>query len=282
MKRNGTVTVWVTVVAALMAGVVALYVYDVAANGTPYTQYLFRMLAVVCVLAGTLVRLLNGTGRKSLAVYERAYEEELGYAFQNQPLWRKKLLCACRLYNESRYEKALKYLFDLLQKAEFERDAVPVLLFIALCYTDAGAPAEAIRAYQELLKADQNHALAHSNLGLLFMAEGDFAAARRHYDASIALLPENYYAYLNRANCLFRTGDYDGAIADAEAALTHKNNGAEAASLLTVLYALRGDEENKKKYYHLALTAGRSPEELNESIRHFLSEQNIPTGETAE
>ena len=62
------------------------------------------------------------------------------------------------------------------------------------------------------------------------------------------------------------------AIDDAKKALEIKNNGVEAADLLTVIYALRNDEENRRKYYHIALVSGKSPEELDEAICYFLNE----------
>ncbi|MBO5868145.1 MAG: tetratricopeptide repeat protein [Oscillospiraceae bacterium] len=279
MKQSTANKITITVVAVLAAALVGYYLYDVLYLGTPYTENLFRTIAILCLLIASLIRRLGSSGRLSLDIYEKEYKEELGYAFNHKPLLRKKLLCACRLYNESNYRKALKYLYELLGEAEFERDAVPVLLMIALCYTDVGVNEEAIAAYFELLKLDKNHAQAHSNLGLLLMREGENKTAIQHFDRSIELKPDNYYAYSNRANCYFRMMNYDLAIRDAKQALEYKNNGAEAASLLTIIYALMGDEENKKHYYHISIAAGKRPEDMNEAIEYFLSENNIPQEE---
>lgn len=277
MKRKNSNTIWIAVIILLMVGIIAFYLYDVIWLKNPYTKNLFRTAAIVCLLLGTLFKLIYGSGRKSLEVYEKAYANELGYAFKNKPLQRKKLLCACRLYDESNYGKALKYLFQLLQEVEFERDSVPVLLFIALCYTDAGVTEEAIKAYYELLKIDPKNSQVHSNLGGLFIQEGDFETALKHYNKSIEFNPKNYFAYLNRANYYFRINEFENAVSDAKQALEFKNNGVEAASLLTVIYALQGDEENKKKYYHISITSGEKPEDLNEAISYYLHEKSIPS-----
>lgn len=277
MKRKNSNTIWIAVIILLMVGIIAFYLYDVIWLKNPYTKNLFRTAAIVCLLLGTLFKLIYGSGRKSLEVYEKAYANELGYAFKNKPFQRKKLLCACRLYDESNYGKALKYLFQLLQEVEFERDSVPVLLFIALCYTDAGVTEEAIEAYYELLKIDPKNSQVHSNLGGLFIQEGDFETALKHYNKSIEFNPKNYFAYLNRANYYFRINEFENAISDAKQALEFKNNGVEAASLLTVIYALQGDEENKKKYYHISITSGEKPEDLNEAISYYLHEKSIPS-----
>lgn len=272
MKRSKANIISIVILMILLIGMIAFYLYDVIFLQTPYTRHLFRTLAVVCLLLGTLFRLINGGGRKGLGIYEKAYAEELGSAFTDRPFQRKKLLCACRLYNETNYGKALKYLFQLLRDAKTKEDCVPVLLFIALCYTDAGVNSEAIRAYSELLKVDPNNAQVHSNLGGLLATEGDFESALEHYNRSIEIKPENYYAYINRANYYFRKGEYEPAITDAKRALEFKNNGVEAASLLTVIYALRSDEENKKRYYHLSITSGKKPKDLDQAIEYFLSE----------
>ncbi len=273
MKKKALNIILIIFVVLLIIGIIGAYLYDVLFLKTPFADNLFRTLSIVFLLLGTLVRLIGGGGRKSLDIYEKAYAKELGYAFNNKPFQRKKLLCACRLYNESNYRKALKYLYQLLKETEFERDAVPVLLFIALCYTDAGVPDEAIRAYYEILKIDSENAQVHSNLGGLFIGVGDYETALMHYNKSIEILPENYYAYVNRANYYFRINDYDNAISDAKQALEYKNNGTEAASLLTIVYALLGDSENKKHYYHISITSGKNPKELDEAIEFYLSEQ---------
>ncbi len=77
------------------------------------------------------------------------------------------------------------------------------LLFIALCYTDAGLTGEAIKVYCDLLQIDPKNAQAHSNLGRLFMAEGDYESAIKHYNTSIELKANNYFPYVNRAKYTF-------------------------------------------------------------------------------
>ena len=272
-KRKIAVTALIVVVIISLIG---YYFVDVFYFKTPYNENIFRIISTVCILIATLIRVHRGTGRVDLSFYEKFYEKEIGYAFSNKPLQKKKLLCACRLYNEANYKKALKYLFSLLKETEFDRDIATVLLFIALCYTDAGVPEEAIKVYYDLFKIDSNNARAHSNIGTLHMQVGDFESALMHYNKSIEIKPDNYYAYSNRANYYFKINDFDKAIEDAKKALEIKNNGVEAASLLTIIYALRGDEENKKKYYHVTVSAGRSPEEINEAIKYYSEECFTP------
>ncbi len=277
MKKNKINIIFIVLIIAAIIGLVAYYFYDVFYNNTPYKDNLFRILAVVCMLIATAIRLAKTGSRRrnSLDVYEKAFADEIGFAFQNKPMSRKKLLCAIRLYHETNFSKALKYLYGLLKDCENDRDTAVVLLFIALCYTDAGYTEDAIKVYYDLLKTDPKDARAHSNLGILFVKHGDFESALKHYNKAIEITPDNYFAYVNRANYYFRINEYDNAIEDAKRALEIKNNGLEAASLLAVIFALTGDDENKKKYFHIAITSGKHPDELNAAIEFYLNENSI-------
>ncbi len=270
MKKKNKVNLIVAafIVIAIIA-LIGFYIYDIVCNGTPITENLFRALAVVFALLGTFIRVLNGCGRKGLDFYEKSYKDELGQAFVGKEFMRKKLLCAVRLYNENHFEKALKYLSQLANEAEHHRDLSAVLFFSALCYTDMGLEDCAINEYYKLLRVDCRNSTAHSNLGLLLVKSGSYDDALNHFEEAISIDSENYYAYLNKASCLFRKGEYDKAIDSAKTALEKKNNGMEAASLLTIIYALLGDEENRKKYFHISITNGERPEELNQAIQFY-------------
>ena len=92
MKRKTVNVILAVLIIAVIASLIAFYLYDVFYKKTPYDENLFRTLAVVFMLLGTLVRLLGTKGRKSLDIYEKAYADEIGYAFKNKPFQRKKLL----------------------------------------------------------------------------------------------------------------------------------------------------------------------------------------------
>ena len=271
VKNNKKLAV-IIIVALAMLGVLGYYLYEVLVLKIPYKEHLFRALALFFALCGTLVK-MNYVSRKSLPFYEKAYAQEIGYAFNNNQFLRKKLLCACRLYDESNYRKAMKYFVQLYREAELDRDRIPILLFIALCYTDCGLYANAISTYYEMLKIEPNNSRVHSNIGYVYVADGDFDMALQHYTKAIECDDGNYFAYANRANCYFRKNEYDMAITDAEKALEIKNNGIEAAGLLAIIYAILDDAENKKKYFRIAVSSGKNPEELKEAIEYYLVEK---------
>ena len=271
MKRNPLIIIFIVIDIIAILGIILFYVYDITFLNSAITDNLFRTISIVIILIVVLIRLCLSSSRKSLDIYERAYNSELGSAFNDKPFSRKKLLCASRLYDEKNYNKALKYLFQLLKESKSERDIIPVLLFIALCYTDAGVTDDAIRVYYDLLRYDPRNPQVHSNLGALYIKTGDFDLALQHYNKSIECNPYNYFAYVNRANYYFRVREYDSAIFDAKKALELNNNGHEAASLLAIIYAMRKNKEMKEKYYHIAITAGRNPYDLNEAIKYYMN-----------
>lgn len=271
-KKNIRIIV-ISIVFILFLLSVGFYLYDVLYNHTPYQDNLFKLILIVATLGCGLLK-LKGSRRASLDFYEKSYQKELGSAFNHSPALRKKLVGATRFYDESKFDKALKSLILLTKESQSENDIVPVLLFTALCYTDMGLNEYAIKTYYGLLEYSPKNTQVHSNLGVLYLQEGNFEMALSHYSKAIECDETNYSAYNNRANCYFRMQDFDNAILDAKKALELKNNGVEAATLLTIIYALNGDVENKEKYYLLANTAGRPAEELDRVIEHFLSMEN--------
>ncbi|MBQ5838019.1 MAG: hypothetical protein IIW39_05025, partial [Clostridia bacterium] len=58
---------------------IGIYVYDIVANGTPYTKNLFKVAIVVVSFGASIAKLLAGRGsRTPLTFYEKQYAKELG------------------------------------------------------------------------------------------------------------------------------------------------------------------------------------------------------------
>lgn len=275
MKNKAARIIFTIIAILLMLVILGLYAYGVLVQQKPPMEQVPRTVAVIAGGIGIIVKVHSGAGRrKSLQIYEKAYEAELGNAFAQDPKRRKKLLKACRFYNETNYNAALKLLTQLQKEKPQRNDLVPVLLFTALCYDDAGVRREAVRVYEQLLTYDPCNSTACGNLGLLYKSNGEPEKALQQFSRAIDFDRENYYAYNNRASCYFDMEQYDLAIADAKQALVIKHNGREAAGLLAIIYALLDDDENSKKYYHLAIKAGQTPEKLDCAIRHYLNRRD--------
>jgi Flp pilus assembly protein TadD len=69
-----------------------------------------------------------------------------------------------------------------------------------------GKADEAIEHYLKAIKEAPNLAVAHNNLGSLYVGKSDFLAAQREFADSIRLAPTDSKAYFNMANLMLLTG----------------------------------------------------------------------------
>lgn len=267
--------VWSIIIALAAVCAVGLYIFDIVYNKTPYLDHLFKVLVIVLGSLSAIIRLNTNTKRQSLEFYEGQYSEEIGNAFADRPILRKKLLCAIRLYNENSLKKALKYLTQLKKNIKYTDDAEAIYLFAALSFSDAGLYEDAIMVYNSLLKIQPRNPRNYSNMGLLYSAMGKDDKAMEHYLTAIRV-DENYaQAYNNAANLFFKESKYESAIRYAEKALLLKSDLYTASGLLAIIYALLGDEEAKKKYFHMAVASGKNPDDLSRAIKIYLKEKEI-------
>jgi len=72
----------------------------------------------------------------------------------------------------------------------------------ALSLANAGKTDEAIRQLEAVLKQDNDHALAHNDLGVLYQHQGDLQRSRSHHEAAIRLKPANTVFQKNLADLL--------------------------------------------------------------------------------
>lgn len=262
------------IVALAMIAVIGLYVYEVVFLKKPYTENLTRFLAIFVGLIGTMVKLFAGRGRRQpLEFYSKQYDEDIRYAFKDNKLARKKLLCALRLYNENNFRKAIKYLTELTKEIRNEHDAYAVYLFAAICYSDCGIHDEAIKIYYQLLNHVPHNATIHNNLSHEHMKDGNFDLAMQHIDEALRIDPYSHTTYINKANCYFYQYKLDETIENALKALELKNNDTNSSGLLTLAYSLKGDKENAEKYFRIAVSNGKNPKDLNEAIEFYTTER---------
>jgi tetratricopeptide (TPR) repeat protein len=96
------------------------------------------------------------------------------------------------------------------------------------CELEAASPAEARHAYEQALRLDSSLADAHVNLGRLFHAAGETAAAEIHYDAAIRGAPHDAIAHFNLGGLLEDTGRAAAAVESYERALAADPDFADA------------------------------------------------------
>ncbi len=271
--------VLVAVLALLIVASVVFYVYDVAVNGTPYNENLFKVAILVISFTASIFRILKGgNSRKPLVYYEKSYPIELAGVFTRDESSRKKLLEAIRFYNENKFQKAISLLGKLKSDRPAKKDLSAVLLFTALCYTDWGLPDEAIKTYNELLLNDDKNTTALSNLGILYSKNNEYYKALECFEKAIEINPDNHFAYNNLAQMYYREGEYEGAVEYSLTAIDICPNFRPSAALLAIIYGGYGYEREYAKYFKIAVDGGEDPDvikRLAEGVRMGIDEDSM-------
>lgn len=258
----------VRVIAVLViVAAVALYVYGVAVNGDKPTDNLLR--SVIIALSGVSALMKTFPKRKPLNAYASAYTKELGGAFADDAKKRERLLEAVRLFDEDKYDAALKLLAELKLDARTRDEIYAVGLFTALCQTDLGLREAAIATYQETAQKGAVSSQLYSNMGAQYAAIEDVEKALAAYNKAIELDPENPLPHSNIANMVIHYGAYDVAIAAGKRALELNPSQYQAASAVAMAYAAMGDETEMKKYFDIAVAAGQDAKTLQNACKHY-------------
>lgn len=257
----------------LMIAIIALYVVDIVYNQVSPTKNLFRTISIFCICIVGLLK-TRGSGRRSLDFYDTQYSEILKDAFVTQPFYRRKLLCAVRLYNENNIRKAIKYITDLKPLCQTGADHYAVNLFTALCFTDVGQYEPAERVYQQLINMSLQDSRIYSNMGQVQMKAGHAQKALQSYEHALEYDRNNAFAYNNIAQAHFQLYEFDKAIPFAEKALEINPKMHQAAALLAVIYSLENNQAKADKYFHIYVCAGKNPEKLRDTIKFYKANQS--------
>ena len=237
------------------------------------------------ILAGlvlSLVKLITRTGGSN-KVYEKAYAKEIGSAFSRPDTkkYKNKLLSALAIYNQDNYTGALKILGELEKVCNTADDFGAVLLFKALCYTDGGSPAAAVAEYEKLLKYNEKHSQAWSNLGILQKKLGKNAESIKCYENAVKYDPTNAHAYNNLAQGYLADCEWAKVIEPALKALELKNNFYQADTALTVAYFALGNTEESKKHFEHGVANGANADNVMAVLDSIAKGVN-PFGESPE
>lgn len=267
MKRKG-LPLWIgiAIIIGAMAAVVALVLVDISNNDWKIESgSLTRPGLIFAGLVLSLVKLLTRSGdSRSLRIFEKAYEKEIGTAFSRPETkkYKKKLLSALALYNEDDYAAAHKVLSDLEKVCNTADDFSAVLLFKALCFTDSGNPKAAVSEYETLLKYKPTNSQAWSNLGILQNKLGKVEESFESYRNAIKYDPDNANAYNNLAQAYMTECRWGDVIEPALRALELKSNMYQADNALTIAYYALGNVEESKKHFEHAVANGAKAENL--------------------
>lgn len=213
------------------------------------------------------LREASGRGQKhSMSFYENQYANQLGNAFQGRKKQREFLVFATRLFNERRYDSALRTLGGLWEECENDEDRRAVLMFTALCQSRSGDQDGAASTYRVLLRIDPENSSALSNLGHILQEKGMFQGAEEYYRRAMECDPNNPFARNNLATLYYYMGEFEQVIPHAKAALTLKGNLYQAATVLAMSYMAMGDRAEGEHWGQVAVTNGQSPEDMRNAL----------------
>ena len=275
--------IFIPIFSILIVVILGFYLGDIIVNSTSPKEHLFEMLSGLVICLGSVIKLVTADRtRKSLAFYETQYADILENSFKNAYWDRRKLLCAVRLYNESRYGKAIKYLKALQPRCQYRADDEAVALFLALTYTDMACYEEAARVYSKMIADGMYSTRIYSNLGHVYSKMGCYDDAVANLQLALQNDKRNANAYQNLAALYFELYDFDKAIENAKEALAINPKLRQAASLLAVIYAVKEDGKESQKYAHIAIAAGQDPSDIKAGIERYRESYNTAVMENEE
>ena len=283
MSKQKIIKVALTVLLSLVIiSAVVLAIIDIIDGGMELRDVL-RCIAIIGLAAMGIERIYTGPGpKRSLAFYEREYADKIKDAFSDSKENRRKLLVAIRYYNEDKLKEAMETLSRLKRVCKKESDFYAVWLFSALTLTDAGLREEAVLEYNSLLDMNISSTTVYGNLGSLYSSLGKYDDAIRSLRLSLQNDDRNPAAYQNLAKLYFDNYDFEMAERCALQALSINHKMRQPATLLAVVYSMRGDTENAQKYSHIAISSGEDPATLKSVIARYSQAKNISKEEKSE
>jgi tetratricopeptide (TPR) repeat protein len=131
----------------------------------------------------------------------------------------------------------------------------------------------AIAAHQTALALEPKSVPAHNNLGSVYLAKGDAAAALGTFRAALAIDPMFAPTHINVGAALRNEGDLEGAIGSFLTAIALDPNNAAAYEHLAFVQTLRGDFTSAIRSYRTALDLNPSAAAVYLSLGKALVEK---------
>jgi len=251
------VIIWVLNILVL-GGAAAAIVYEVFFA----EEMNMRMVVKASTVLLTYLLAIFGVIRKKsvfdYTIYEDIYKDIIRKAFESDKRSYHRLMKAISLYNDDKYEAAIKVLDKLKPMCINYQDYSAVLMFKALCQTDAKQYHNAVATYEELLKMDHSNSRAWSNLGLAYTRINRTDLAENAYHNALAYDKNNAFAYNNMAVFYLNNGEPEKGLECAMEALRINNKMYQAISAAALCHAHLGNKEEAYRYCKMYGTNGGS------------------------
>jgi Flp pilus assembly protein TadD len=148
---------------------------------------------------------------------------------------------ALTLLEQGRHEDGIALLEEVAAGApQFSAPRID----LGIAYHRSGDLEAAEHNLRLALELNENHPIAHNELGIVYRKTGRFADARRSYEAALAIYPGYHFARRNLAVlCDLYLADPDCALANYEAYMATVPGDEEASMWIADLRMRHGGEE---------------------------------------
>jgi len=191
--------------------------------------------------------LLNITMKKIVAADMQSIMDESSISFFKE---------GNELFKQGKYAQALAKFKEFLEN---NNDIYQVNLNIGNCYREMGDYGKAIAAYNKILekaKKDESTAKALSNIGEIYLNQGNIEKAKEYFKQAVDIFPENEIVAFKVGEIFFKQGETDKAIEYFNLAIKIKETWATPYRQLGYAYLNKGEYKlalnSLKKFLELA------------------------------
>lgn len=136
---------------------------------------------------------------------------------------------------------------------------------VVLCHIAAHKPDEGKIIIDKLLDLEPNNSKYHNLKGVCFDIDGKHNLAQEQYNEALRLKPNYTGAKSNLGLSLALVGQFDQSVEILNAAIKDPNSTARERQNLAVVYALKNDTQNAKRYFEADL----GPEAAESNLDYF-------------
>lgn len=222
------------------------------------------------ILMGLLSVIRKISGKPSAILmkkYSKAYASIIEGAFTEDKKSYKKLVEAMYYWDKQQYDKVHKLLDKLLEKCTCTKDYLVVYEVKAISYAREGKNDVLLEeVYKKILQSDATNSRIWSNLGWVYVKNGNAQDAYDAFHNAIQYDSLNPLAYSNMATYYMKVANPEKAIEYAQKALELKPDLHQPMSTMAVAYKVLGDAETVEKYVERYGMQGGDVKKLREVL----------------
>lgn len=248
---------------------IMVYLLDVIFSHSSPFKFLWLALVISITCLITLIKLIIDDVKDILEATQERYIKDIAGAFDGEDRKKKSLIWAVYFFSQAKYTKSIELLKRLEEKCEKPGDYRAIFLFLALSYANLGQDIQAIYTYEKAIKNGYGTSNIYNNLGHLYAKNQDTKQAHDNYDLAIYYDSTNVAAYYNKAQLCFKDGNRTLALELLNKALEINPTYRPSLTLVAVIYALEGKNDEAIAAKGKAIENGESAASIDRLILYY-------------